>query len=58
MTASTGKAAAAVNGITLHSAFDFPVRSRLKSYAYKNQSGKKPSYFEKQISAFTSFVDR
>ena len=37
MTASTGKAATFVNGNTLHSAFHLPVKSGLKSYAYKKQ---------------------
>ena len=36
--ASTGKAAAGINGITLHSAFHLPVKSRLNSYEYKNPS--------------------
>ena len=40
VTASTGKAATAVNGITLHSAFHCPVKLGLKSYAYKKQINK------------------
>ena len=39
MTASTGKAATGINGITLHSAFNLPVKSRLKSHEYKWPSG-------------------
>ena len=39
VTASTGKAATGINGITLHSAFHLPVKSGLKSHKYK-----KPSY--------------
>ena len=38
MTASTGKAATGVNGITLHSAFHLPVKSGLKLYGYKKPS--------------------
>ena len=38
MTASTGKAATGINGITLHSAFHLPVKSGLKSYKYKKPS--------------------
>ena len=34
VTASTGKAATVINGITLHCAFHLPVKSRLKSYKY------------------------
>ena len=39
VTASTGKAATGVSGITLHSAFDFPVKSGSKSYGYKKPGG-------------------
>ena len=35
VTASTGKAATGINGITLNSAFHLPVKSGLKSYKYK-----------------------
>ena len=38
VTASLGKAAAGINGITLHSAFDLPVKSGLKSCEYKKPS--------------------
>ena len=38
MTASTGKAATGINGITLHSAFHLPVKSGLKSHKYKKPS--------------------
>ena len=38
VTASTGKAATGINGITLHSAFHLPVRSGLKSKEYKKPS--------------------
>ena len=38
MTASTGKAATGVNGITLYSAFHLPVKSGLKLYSYKKPS--------------------
>ena len=38
VTASTGKAATGINGITLHSAFHLPVKSGLKSYEYKKPS--------------------
>ena len=38
VTASTGKAATGINGITLHSAFHLPVKSGLKSYKYKKPS--------------------
>ena len=34
VTASTGKAATGINGITLHSAFHLPVKSELKCYEY------------------------
>ena len=39
VTAYTGKAATDVNGITLHSAFNLPVKSGLKSYGYQKPSG-------------------
>ena len=35
VTASTGKASADVNGITLHCAFHLPIKSGSKSYGYK-----------------------
>ena len=35
VTASTGKAATNVNGITLHSAFNLPIKSGLKSCGYQ-----------------------
>ena len=35
VTASPGKAATGINGITLHSAFHLPVKSVLKSFEYK-----------------------
>ena len=35
VTASTGKTAKGINGITLHSAFHLPVKSGLKSHEYK-----------------------
>ena len=38
VTASTGKAATNVNGITLHSAFNLPVKSGLKSCGYQKPS--------------------
>ena len=38
VTASTGKAATGINGITLHSAFHLPVKSGLKSHEYKKPS--------------------
>ena len=38
VTASTGKAATNVNGITLHSAFNLPVKSALKSCGYQKPS--------------------
>ena len=38
VTASTGKAATGINGITLHSSFHLPVKSRLKSCEYKKPS--------------------
>ena len=38
MTASTGKTATDINGITLHSAFHIPVKSGLKDCEYKKQS--------------------
>ena len=38
VTASTGKAATGINGITLHSAFHLPVKSGLKFYEYKKPS--------------------
>ena len=38
VTASTGKAATGISGITLHSAFNLPVKSGLKSYEYKKPS--------------------
>ena len=38
VTASTGKAATGINGVTLHSAFYLPVKSGLKSYKYKKPS--------------------
>ena len=38
VTASTGKAATGISGITLHSAFHLPVKSGLKSYEYKKPS--------------------
>ena len=38
VTASTGKAATDISGITLHSAFHLPVKSGLKSYEYKKPS--------------------
>ena len=38
VTASTGKAATGINGITLHSTFHLPVKSELKSYEYKKRS--------------------
>ena len=41
-TASTGKAATDINGITLHSAFHLPVKSGLKSYKYKEPSDETP----------------
>ena len=40
MTASSGKAATGINGITLHTAFDLPVKSGLKSYDYKKPNDK------------------
>ena len=40
VTASTGKAATAVNGIALHSTFHCPVKSGLKSYAGKKHIDK------------------
>ena len=40
VTASTGKAATNVNGITLHSAFNLPVKSGLKSCGYQKPSNK------------------
>ena len=40
VTASTGKAATGINGITLHSAFHLPVKSGLKSHEYKKPSDK------------------
>ena len=38
VTASAGKAATGINGITLHSAFHLPVKSGLESYEYKKPS--------------------
>ena len=38
VTASTGKAATVINGITSHSAFHLPVKSGLTSYEYKKSS--------------------
>ena len=38
VTASAGKAATGINGITLHSAFHLPVKSGLKSYECKKPS--------------------
>ena len=38
VTASTGKAATGINGITLHSAFHLPLKSGLKSHEYKKPS--------------------
>ena len=38
MTASTGKAATGISGITLHCAFYLPVKSGLNSYKYKKSS--------------------
>ena len=38
MTASTGKAATGINGITLHSAFHLPFKSGLKFFEYKKPS--------------------
>ena len=38
MTASTGKNATDINGITLHFAFHLPVKSGLESYRYKKPS--------------------
>ena len=40
VTASSGKAATGINGITLHSAFYLPVKSGLKSYNYKKPNDK------------------
>ena len=40
VTASTGKAVTGINGITLHSAFDLPFRSELKSFKYKKPNDK------------------
>ena len=38
VTASTGKVATDINGIALHSAFQLPLKSGLKSYDYKKPS--------------------
>ena len=40
VTGSTGKAATNVNGITLHSAFNLPVKSGLKSCGYGKPNDK------------------
>ena len=38
MTASTGKVAIGINGVTLHSVFYLPVKSGLKPFQYKKPS--------------------
>ena len=38
MTASTGKVAKGINGVTWHSAFHLPVKSGLKPFEYKKPS--------------------
>ena len=56
VTGSTGKAAPNVNGITLHSAFNLPVKSGLKSCGYGKPSDKTLLFLQlipvKQTSVF------
>ena len=57
MTASTGKAATGINGVTLHSAFHLSVKSGLKSHEYKKPSDE-TLHMLRNISVLKSFDNR